>query len=69
MQEQLSHGLPQSSIIGKTSQRLFMGLLNLFITKTQGRPGQEILSSTKCGGHKTTQGAWEEKGQIGCEPK
>jgi hypothetical protein len=69
MQEQLPHGLPQSSIVGKTSQRLFMGLLNLLIAKTQGRPGQEILSSTKCGGDKTTQGAWEEKGQVGREPK
>jgi hypothetical protein len=69
MQEQLSHGLPQSPFIGKTSQRLFMGLLNLFVTTTQGRPGQKILSSTKRGGDKTTQGAWEEKGQVGREPK
>ena len=46
-----------------------MGLLDLFLTKTQGRPGQEVPVSTKCLGSETTQSAWEKEGQVGREPK
>ena len=46
-----------------------MGLLDLFVTKTQRRPGQKVPVSTKRLGSETTQSAWEEEGQVGHEPK
>jgi hypothetical protein len=64
MQEQLSHGMLEASIIGQTGQGLFLDLFALYHAKTQGCSGQKVFVPTER--HCTqAKSSWKEEGQDG----
>ena len=59
MQEQLSHGVLETTTTGKTSERVFLGLPDMFHAATAGRPRQEIPLSASWTCTKDFQGEWQ----------
>ena len=70
MQEQLSHGMLESTFTRQTSQGVFLGLSDMFNATKAGCARQEIPLSAGWTCTKDVKGEWQgERKSCGCEPE